>query len=144
MYDTSTNLLNVHEWAYGVTEIVHIVSLAAGIGLIFLVDLRLLGFGFRETPRRLLRAVTVPSVFGLVVAVTSGFMIFSTDPPRYFAHPTMRFKLTVLVVALVFNFAVHNPVARRDDPAWAGRAVAAASVLLWLIVVFSGLFYAFT
>ncbi len=122
----------------------HIASLAVGIGLIFLVDLRLLGFGLREAPQRLLRAVTVLSILGLVVAVTSGFMIFSTDPVRYLAHPTMRFKLIVLVIALVFNFVVHNPVARRDDPSWPGRAVAVLSLLLWLAVVFSGLFYSFT
>ena len=56
MYDTSTNFLNVHEWAYGLTEVAHILSLAVSIGLIALVDLRLLGVGPRHvTPARLLR-----------------------------------------------------------------------------------------
>ena len=101
MYDTSTNFLNVHEWAYGVTEIVHILSLAVGIGLIALVDLRLLGVGIeRVSAERLWRATAVASLIGLAVAVTTGLMIFSTDPIRYYQHPTMRFKVGLVMVAL--------------------------------------------
>ena len=145
MYDTSTNFLNVHEWAYGLTEIVHILSLALGIGLIALVDLRLLGWGLRRVaPSRLLRAAALGSTVGLVVAITTGLMILSTDPVRYINHPAMRFKLVALAAALGFNYAIHNRVARGDRPASAGRAVAAVSLLLWITIVFSGIFYAFT
>jgi hypothetical protein len=143
--DPSTNFLNVHEWAYGVTEIVHIGSLAVGIGLIFLVDLRLLGFGLlRASPERLFRAISVLSVVGLVLAIMTGFMVFSTDPIRYFEHPTMRLKLITLVTALVFNFSVHNRVVRGDHHPGVQRFVAGVSLLLWTIVVFGGIFYAFT
>ena len=145
MYDPSANFLNVHEWAYGVTEIVHIASLAIGIGFIALVDLRLLGYGIAEVrPARLLRAGGLYSLVGLIVAITTGFMIFATDPVRYVAHPTMRFKLIVLVVALVFNYAVHDRVARGDYPPFVSRTVGAVSLALWVTVVFSGLFYSFT
>jgi hypothetical protein len=53
--DTSTNFLNVHEWAYGATEAVHILSLAVGIGPIALVDLRPLGVGTNGRAERLWR-----------------------------------------------------------------------------------------
>src|SRR5215831_1338122 len=113
MYDTSTNFLNVHEWAYGVTEVVHILSLAVGIGLIALVDLRLLGVGIeRATAERLWRATAAASLMGLVVAVTTGLMIFSTDPIRYLGHPAMQFKVVLVVVALTFNYTLHSRAAR--------------------------------
>ena len=145
MYDPSTNFLNVHEWAYGLTEIAHILSLAVGIGLIAFVDLRLLGFGLvGATPARLMRAPTLGSLIGLVVAVTTGLMILSTDPIRYFRHPAMRLKLILLVVALVFNYTVHGRAARGGYSPLLGRRVAAMSLLLWVTVVFSGIFYAFT
>ena len=102
MPDASANFLNVHEWAYGVTEVAHIVSLAMAIGLIAVVDLRLLNQGIvQATPGRLLRATAIGTLTGFVVAITTGFMIFSTDPVRYFAHPTMRMKLILLLVALI-------------------------------------------
>ena len=145
MYDTSTNFLNVHEWAYGLTEIAHIVSLAVGIGLIALVDLRLLGAGLvAAPPARLVRATALASLTGLVVAITSGLMIISTDPIRYFRHPTMRLKLGLLVAALVFNYTIHGRAARGGYSPMVGRSVAAVSLVLWVTIVFSGIFYAFT
>jgi hypothetical protein len=145
VYDTSTNFLVAHEWAYGLTEIAHILSLALSIGLIALVDLRLLGVGPRNvTPARLLRATAIGTVIGLVTAVTSGFLIASTDPVRYFNHPTMRLKLTAVFVGLVFNYALHDRVARGGYSPAAGRMVAVLSLAVWTIAVFGGIFYAFT
>ena len=145
MYDTSTNFLNVHEWAYGVTEIAHILSLVLGVGLIALVDLRLLGVGVPgTTPTRLARATGLGTLVGLVVAVTSGFMIFSTDPIRYMAHPAIRFKLLLLLVALAFNYTVHARAARGGYSPAVGRGVASVSLVLWVSIVFSGIFYSFT
>ena len=144
MFDPSTNFLNVHEWAYGLTEVFHIVSMAVGIGLIALVDLRVLGAGFPASPQRLLRATMMASMVGLIVAITSGFLILSTDPVRYFNHPTMRLKLLLIVVALVFNYAVHNRLVRGGYSLVASRCVAAGSLAIWVTIVFSGIFYAFT
>src|SRR4029453_8967150 len=105
MYDTSTNFLNVHEWAYGLAQVAPHLSLAISVGLIALVDLRLLGVGPHDvTPARLLRATAIGTVIGLVTAVTSGLLIASTDPVRYFNHPTMRLKLTAVAAGLVFNY----------------------------------------
>lgn len=145
MYDTSTNFLNVHEWAYGATEVVHILSLAVGIGLIALVDLRLLGVGIeRASAERLWRATAAASLLGLVVAVTTGLMIFSTDPIRYVGHPAMRFKVVLIVVALGFNYTVHSRIARGAYSRVASGLVATLSLVIWVVVVFSGIFYSFT
>ncbi len=145
VYDTSTNFLNVHEWAYGLTEVAHILSLAVGVGLIALLDLRLLGVGVEQaSAERLWRATSLVSLIGLVVAVTTGLMIFSTDPIRYFHHPTMRFKLLLVLVALAFNYTVHNRVVRGPYASITRSSVAAVSLMIWVAIVFSGIFYAFT
>jgi hypothetical protein len=140
----SDNFLNAHEWAYGVTEVAHIVSLAASIGLIAVVDLALLNQGIAATPARLLRATAIGTVIGFVVAITTGFMIFSTDPERYVGHPTMRLKLVLLVVALAFNYTIHGRVARSSRSPAVCRSVAVVSLALWVSVVFTGIFYAFS
>jgi hypothetical protein len=145
VYDPSANFLNVHEWAYGVTEVGHIVSMAVAIGLIAVVDLRLLNQGVvHTTADRLLRATAIATLIGFVVAITTGFMIFSTDPERYFAHPTMRLKLVLLLVALGFNYTIHGRVALGSRSPAVCRSVAVVSLSLWIAVVFSGIFYAFT
>ena len=145
VYDASNNFLIVHEWAYGLTEIAHILSLAVGIGLIALVDLQLIGVGIPGAdPRRLVRATALPSLIGLIVALTSGLMILSTDPIRYLAHPVMRLKLLLLVVALIFNYTIHARTARGGWSPAANRSVATISLALWVSIVFGGIFYAFT
>ena len=145
MFDSSTHFLIAHEWAYGLTEVFHIVSMAVGIGLIALVDLRVLGAGvLSASPQRLLRATMMASMVGLIVAMTSGFLILSTDPVRYFNHPTMRLKLLLIVVALVFNYAVHNRLVSGGYSVATTRSVAAGSLAIWITIVFSGIFYAFT
>jgi hypothetical protein len=145
VYDTSSNFLNVHEWAYGATEVVHILSLAVGIGFIALVDLRLLGVGLaRVSAERLWKATAVASLMGMVVAVTTGLLIFSTDPVRYFEHPAMRFKLVMVVVALAFNYTVHSRVIRAGYSRAISAGVAAFSLVMWVVIVFSGIFYSFS
>jgi hypothetical protein len=145
MYDPSTNFLNVHEWAYGLTEVVHILSLAIGVGLITVVDLRVLGIGpAQASPERLLKSTAIGTVIGLVLAVTSGLLIASTDPGRYYNHPTMQLKLLLVVFGLAFNYAVHNRVLRRGHAPAIAQAVAVTSLLVWTGAVFGGIFYAFT
>lgn len=145
MSDASANFLNAHEWAYGVTEVGHIVSLALAVGLIAVVDLRLLDQGIvHATSARLLRATAIGTLIGFIVAITTGFMIFSTDPSRYVAHPTMRLKLILLVIGLVFNYTIHSRVARGGWSPAVSRSIAVMSLALWTSVVFSGIFYAFT
>src|SRR4029450_12297486 len=68
----------------------------------------------------------------------------STDPIRYFNHPTMRLKLLFVIVGLVFNYALHNRVAAGDYSPAAGRLVAVLSLAGWTTTVFGGIFYAFT
>jgi len=145
MFDPSTNFLNVHEWAYGVTEIIHILSMTAAIGFIALIDLRLLGLRIGgATSERLLRVTAIGTLIGLVIAITTGFLVFSTDPIRYFEHPTMRLKIAALVVAIVFNYTIHTRAARGGYLPGVQRAAAALSLLLWVTVVFGGIFYAFS
>jgi Family of unknown function (DUF6644) len=145
MYDPSTNFLNVHEWAYGLTEVVHILSLAIGVGLIAVVDLRVLGIGpVQATPERLLRSTAVGTVIGLVLAITSGLLIASTDPIRYFNHPTMQLKLLLVVIGLIFNYTIHSRVLRQASAPAAARVVAVMSLFVWTSAVFGGIFYAFT
>jgi hypothetical protein len=143
--EPAANFLNAHEWAYGVTEVAHIVSLGIAIGLIAVVDLRLLNQGIVQVaPRRLIRATAIGTLIGFITAITTGFMIFSTDPARYVAHPAMRLKLILLLVALGFNYTIHSQVARGGRSPFVCRGVAVMSLALWISVVFSGIFYAFT
>lgn len=145
-YDPSTNPLNAYEWVFPLLECIHIPSFALSVGTIALVDARLLGLGFREqTPRQLLRDTMLYTVTGLAFVITSGLLLFSTDPLRYYYNSSFRFKIVCLLLAIIFNFTIHRSVAltAQASTVWT-KFVGTISILLWVSVVFGGLFYAFT
>ena len=144
VYDPSTNPLNGNEWAFPLVEIIHILSFCLSIGTIAIVDLRLLGLGMRHrSSKQLVDGMELWTLAGVLLAVTSGALLVSTDPASYLHNPAFRAKMACLLAALVYNYTVHFKIARSEHSAFTGAAAGALSIGLWLSVVFGGIFYAF-
>jgi hypothetical protein len=145
VYDPSTNPLNNNEWSFPLLEIIHIASFAVSVGTIAVVDLRLLGLGMRRQSSAQLLKDTAPwTLIALAIVLMSGPMIFSSDPNLYLNNPGFRFKMDVLLVAIVYNYTVHRRVAQSNPSPVLGAWVGGISLALWVSVVFGGLFIAFT
>lgn len=145
-YDPSTNPLNAHEWIFPLLECIHIPSFALSVGTIALVDVRLLGLGFRkQSPAQILKDTMLYTVTGLTTVITSGLLLFTTDALRYYYNSSFRTKILFLVLAIIFNFTIHRSVALKATTSTAvTKLVGIVSIFLWVGVVFGGLFYAFT
>lgn len=144
-YDPATNPLNNNEWSFPLFECIHIAMFAMSVGTIALVDLRLLGVLFKkQTPADVLKATSMWTLIGLVVVITSGMVIFTTDPLSYLYNNSFRYKLIALTVAVVFNYTIHRKVALSGQSKAMNVMVGGLSLLLWVSIVFAGIFYAFT
>jgi hypothetical protein len=144
-YDLADNPLNKIEWAFAATECVHIASLALSIGAIAVVDMSLLGIGLKnQTPAKLLRSTELLTMAGLTLVISSGLALFTTDPLRYYYSPTFRIKMYLLLAGLVYNYTIHRRMTRPAAPPLAAKAAGAISLLIWISVIFCGLFFAFT
>ena len=137
--------LNNTEWAFPLAECVHIGGFAVGIGSIVLVDFRMLNLGLRhETAARILRYTEPWTLIALVFVVFSGLALFSSQTEIYLVNPIFPLKMYVLLAALIFNFTIHRKVATMEQPPPAlCRFVAIVSLLLWVSVVFGGIFTGF-
>jgi len=72
-FDPSINPLNNNEWAFPLTEVIHIASFAMSVGTIAMVDLRLLGLAMRgRTVARVLRDTELWTMTGIALAMLSG------------------------------------------------------------------------
>lgn len=143
-YDPANNPLNTTEWAFPVCEVLHILGFVLLIGTIMIVDLRLLGLGMRRHTAAQLVEQTAPwTLLGLVLILISGPLIFSSDPALYVYNSAFRYKITVLVIAIIYNWTIHRKVAMLPDPAAAGKAVGMISIVMWASLVFAGIFIAF-
>jgi len=145
-YDPATNPLNNNEWSFPLTECVHISTFAMSVGTIALVDLRMLGWAFRkETPAQLLKDTSLWTLAGLIIVITSGFIIWTSDPLRYYYNWSFRYKIIALALAILYNYTIHRKVAQSTTTPTAASALTAVfSLLIWISIVFAGLFYAFT
>ena len=143
-YDPSTNPLNNNEWSFPLFECIHIAMFAMSIGTIAVVDFRLLGLMLRnQSPAELLKATSLWTLIGLIVVITTGLVIFTTDPVRYYYNPSMRYKLIALVAAIIYNYTIHRKVILSKAGPLVSGLVAAVSLLLWISIVFAGIFYSF-
>jgi hypothetical protein len=137
--------LNNTEWAFPLAECVHIGGFAVGIGSIALVDFRMLNLGLRhETAARILRYTEPWTVMALVFVVFSGFALFVSQTNIYLTNLIFPYKMYALAAALIYNFTVRRKVATMENPPPAlSRFVAIVSLLLWVSVVFGGIFTGF-
>ena len=137
--------LNNSEWAFPLAECLHIGGFAVGVGSITLVDLRMLNLGLRhETAARILRYTEPWTLIALVFVVFSGMALFLSQVNIYLINPIFPLKMYVLVAALIYNFTVHRKVAAMENPSPAlSKSVAIVSVLLWVSIVFGGIFTGF-
>ena len=137
-------VLNETEWAFPLAECFHIVGFGIAIGTVALVDLRLLGVGLKQqTAAYLLKQTWMWTLFALVVVIFSGFLIFLTDPQLYLYNESFRFKLTMLALAILYNYTIHRKAATAGYSGIYAQLVGGVSLAMWLSIVAAGLFIAF-
>jgi hypothetical protein len=137
--------LNETEWAFPLAECVHIGGFAVGVGSIALVDFRMLNLALRKEPTaRILRYTELWTIVALLFVIFSGLMLFISQAHIYLINQIFPIKMYVLAAALIYNFTFHRKVASMDNPSPAlSKAVAGVSLLLWVAVVFGGIFTGF-
>ena len=137
------NPLSTSPNAFAVLECFHIAGFALAIGMIALVDFSLLGFiVLKQSPAQIARALEWWALGGLIVAVFSGLLIFSTDPDMYYLNRSFLLKMAALVLAIVFNYTIHRQALSGDLSPASTRLIACLSLLLWVSVIVGGIFIA--
>ena len=135
--------INNSLYAFALIESVHLVALAVIGGAVLIVDLRLLGVGFRRQPAVDVARAARPWLIGsLILIVGTGFLLFaSLAASKYYYNEAYWLKMYFLLAAVIFTFVVRQPFALRDTvPAGSGlaRGIASVSIFLWLGVAVMG------
>jgi len=145
LQNTIVDALNNSEWAFPLAECIHIGGFAIGVGSIALVDFRLLNLGLRNaTPAQILKTTEPWTLIAMMFVIFSGFTLFLSQVNIYLVNLVFPIKMYVLVGALIYNFTVHRKVATMKDPSPPlCKTVATISLLLWVLVVFGGIFTGF-
>jgi Family of unknown function (DUF6644) len=138
-------LVRTSSWDYPTLETVHVIGLGLLFGGIFLLDLRLLGLNKSISVANLSRHVLPWVWIGFAVNLTSGAMLFASDPLSLAANISFQLKMLLLVVA-AFNAAVFQFNTARDMPRWdestsaptSAKLAAVISISVWLSIITLG------
>jgi putative flippase GtrA len=73
--------------------------------------------------------------------LVSGFLLFSTEAVKMYGNWGFQFKMTSLLLAIIFTFTIHRRITLSDEgsirPVWR-KLAAVVSLLLWAGVGLGG------
>jgi hypothetical protein len=129
-------------WLFPVIESVHLLGLALMGGSVLLVDMRLMGLGVGRKPVAALAREVEPWLIGtLIVMLTTGGLLFASEPTKLYYNGAFWMKMGFLAPAIIYTFTVRRKVLAADEarvgPLW-GRVAALISIALWTGVGIGG------
>ena len=138
-------------WLFPTIETIHIFGIILLVGSTSILDLRLLGWAFREDSVSKLARRYLPWTWaGFVIQVATGFLLFSSEATKMYDNPSFQIKMLLIVLAganaFVFHMLAYRKVATWHDAPVAplsARCAGCFSILLWFGIVAAGRWIAF-
>ena len=138
--------LKLSRYAFPIIEGVHLLGLAFSVGLLMLIDLRLMGLFLRsESAGQVLRQLRPLAIGGFVVTFATGFVLFAASASELIVSKVFLFKLVVLALAginaVLFEFKLgrhRSGWANSGRLPWGVKAAGWTSFVLWSAAVISG------
>ena len=147
--------LDTHAWSTGLHESIymyswiettHVITLMLFLGMLIVIDMRMLGWIFPNVSASLIaQRLNTPMVIGFVVMIVTGFLLYYAIPVRTTQSIWFRIKVVLLVAAGINAWLFHRRM-RESVDTWDNaprapvpiRRGAGVSLGLWLGVVFTG------
>ncbi|RLA05621.1 MAG: hypothetical protein DRQ54_07835 [Gammaproteobacteria bacterium] len=141
-----STLLHESYYMYNWVETAHVLSLVPSLGILFFIDLRMLGVAFPEVPATTIaRHLRLPMFIGFGLMIITGLLLFYAIPVRSSQSVWFRLKFLLLIGAginaLVFHYRMQQSVGSWNTAPVAPaniRAGALLSLLFWSLIVICG------
>ena len=142
------NFVNTHDWMWPVCQMLHYVGMSLIVGIIGILDLRILGL-FKSIPIAALRPLVPWAVVGFFGNALTG-LIFVTGkdsgPSYYTDNLSFRLKMVFLLVAIInlLIFQLSNleekvyATPAGGNASTAAKTVSILSLVAWVLVIFFG------
>ena len=125
----------------------HLFGITLLLGAMVILNIRMLGVGLKEIPLQVLaKQAWSWGTAGLLLAMTSGLLVFIPDPARYAANTSFLTKMCILVVAVLYQYTVYRRVVRAEAASAEPHrhvVMPLLSLLLWFGVGWAGRAIAF-
>jgi len=134
-----------YPWLWPACETLHFIGMALLVGIVGLIDLRMLGF-LRSLPLKPLDRLLPWGILGFVINTVTGLLFFTGDPFQYIHNLVFWLKMAFILLAglnvgAFYLTGLHRrvtSVGAEEDVPLSAKLVAAASLFLWIGVMYWG------
>jgi len=135
-------LMTNYQWMWATCETLHFVGLSLLLGVVFLVDLRVLGV-IKGVSFASLHRLLPWAALGFGVNVVTGMMFFAGIPNQYIHNTSFYWKLAMVLLAglnAVYFTLLDQPwrLGPKEDAPFTAKIAAASAMLLWAGVMYCG------
>jgi uncharacterized membrane protein len=138
----------LHEsfYMYNWIETAHVLTLVLFLGMLFVIDLRMLGYCLTNVPASTIaRRLDRPMMIGFAMMMITGVLLFYAIPVRTTQSVWFRLKVILLIAAGINAFLFRNRMHaatltwdRDPVPPRSVRVAAGLSMALWTGVIVAG------
>ncbi|MEC7077116.1 MAG: DUF6644 family protein [Pseudomonadota bacterium] len=138
----------IHEsiYLYAWIETTHVITLMVFLGMLFVIDLRMLGAIFPKVPASIIaQRLDKPMMIGFAMMLITGFLLYYAIPVRTTQSLWFRIKVVLLIVAGINAFLFRAKMQASSStwdldpkPPKRIRVGAMLSLVLWAGVVITG------
>jgi uncharacterized membrane protein len=130
------------KWVWPTCETLHFIGLCLLLGVVFLVDLRMLGF-MKHVSYRTLHRLLPWAILGFGLNVLTGMVFFVGNSSQYTKSVPFQWKMIFVLIAgaNALYFTMFDDVwtlAPEDDAPMTAKFAAGSAVVLWVAIMWCG------
>jgi len=128
-------------FGYPVILTLHTTGLAVVVGVMLLVDLRVLG-QVLALPLQAMRPLMKLVWWAFLLNLVTGLLIFVSDAERYYGSVNFRIKISAVLLAIALAVPIQRYLSQPDTAVVSApggvRLAAGSSIALWAAAIVSG------
>ena len=131
----ASNLIRNSIWIYAYDQVIHLIALAVFAGAVIVVDMRLLGGGFKNRPiAQVARDAQPWLIWSFLVLVVTGVVQMASNATKEYFSPFFWYKMYFLFPAIIFTLTIRWWVATAEEGRFSAtwtKFVGFVSLVLW-------------
>jgi uncharacterized membrane protein SirB2 len=139
------------DWIVPAVQTVHILAIAAVMGSVLMINLRLINLAGRDQSLNAFSARFLPVIWwALPVLLATGIIMVVGEPVRSLENPVFQLKMLLVLAAIAITLGYQAPL-KKNPVFWhvsgvhrvAAFALALVSLLIWVSIVLAGRWIAY-
>jgi hypothetical protein len=129
---------------FPVVEVFHLFGLTLLLGVVTVVEMRILGFGLRrQSIAAVAKGLEAWGVGAALLTIVTGILLFLSEATKCYVNQAFPYKMWFLLAGIVLYFLTHRGITRNTMSPGVMKVVAVLTLFVWYGVAVAGRAIAF-